>query len=545
MSKTIYDIFISYRRDGGGETAGRIFDSLTRDGYSVSYDVDTLREGRFDQQLLERIEQCQDFILVVDKNCFARTIDPATDPQDDWLWQELSYALRLKKNVIPVLQAGAKFPKKLPKDIDNVRFSNGPTYSHEYFDEFYKKLRDIFLRAYPRNAKPLYANPTATASKLPNLKIKADIDCVFYLDGEERSRLKAGIIQKIPLAKGEYELMFVSVESENDRLELEFEMPDVDKLEKVNLSGIRDSRLQKEAEAKRIAEEKRQEEYRRQEAERKAAEERKQEEERKCREEEERKRREEEERRRREAEERKRREEEARAKERVFKVGGVEFKMIRVEGGSFMMGSPDSDSDAYEREKPQHRVTLSDYYIGETQVTQALWKAVMGKNLSCYKGANNPVDMVSWEDCQEFIKKLNQQTGLTFTLPTEAQWEYAARGGNKSKGYKYAGSNNIEDVAWYGDNSGGKSHPVKQKKANELGLYDMSGNVWEWCQDRYGNYNSSAQTNATGPVTGSGRMLRGGCWGSGAGICCVAYRINRRPVHRYISYGFRLSLVHL
>jgi len=536
MSKTIYDIFISYRRDGGGATAGRINDMLTNDGYSVSYDVDTLREGRFDDQLLTRIEQCQDFILVVDKNCFARTIDAATDPKEDWLWQELSYALKLKKNVIPVLLAGADFPKRLPENIDSVRFHNGPKCVHEYFDSFFEKLKGQ-LHAFPRLAKLQPNASSDTARKLPNLKVKADLDCVFFLDGEEQSHLKAGHIQKIPLAAGEYELMFVSEDNCADCVEMEFEMPDVDKLQKVSLIAVRDSRLQKEAEEQRLAEEKRQAELRRQEAERKAAEERKREEERK--------RREEEERRRREAEERKRLEEAARAKERVFRVGSVEFKMIRVEGGSFMMGSPDSDSDAYNNEKPQHRVTLSDYYIGETPVTQALWQAVMGNNPSSSKGTNNPVECVSWNDCQEFIQKLNRLTGMAFALPTEAQWEYAARGGNKSKGFKYSGSNNIGEVAWYDDNSGNKSHPVKGKRANELGLYDMSGNVWEWCKDRYGDYSSSSQTNPTGPATGSIRMLRGGCWGSYARHCRVARRSGSDPGDRCNVFGFRLSLVHL
>ena len=256
MSKTIYDVFISYRRDGGGATAGRINDMLTADGYSVSYDVDTLREGRFDEQLLVRIEQCQDFILVVDKNCFARTVDPATNPKDDWLWQELSYALRLKKNIIPVLLAGASFPKQLPEDINNVRFCNGPKYVHEYFDSFYTKLK-AFLHAYPRLANPQSAGTFTQTSMMPCLKLKADMDCVFYLDGEEHSHLKAGIIQKIPLAKGEYELMFVSDNNGADRLELEFEMPEVDKLMKVNLLEVMNSRVQKEKEAKRLADEKR------------------------------------------------------------------------------------------------------------------------------------------------------------------------------------------------------------------------------------------------------------------------------------------------
>ena len=521
----IYDIFISYRREGGGATAGRINDMLTNDGYSVSYDVDTLREGRFDDQLLARIEQCQDFVLVVDKDCFKRTVDPATDPKEDWLWQELSYALRLKKNVIPVLLAGADFPKRLPEDIESVRKHNGPKCVHEYFDSFYEKLKDM-LHAFPRMAKQPYGQSGTPAVHLPNLKLKADLDCVFYLDGEERSHLKAGIIQKFPLAPGEYELMFVGVENESDRVEMELEMPEADKLQKVYLKDVRDSRLKKEAEARKAAEEKRvaeekrraeeqrQAELRRQEAERKAAEERKRE------------------------EERKRREEEARAKERVFKVGNVEFKMIRVEGGTFQMGSTDGRSD----EQPVHSVTLSDYFIGETEVTQALWEAVMGNNPSRFKGADLPVECVSWDDCQDFIRELNRQTGQNFRLPTEAEWEFAARGGNRSTGAKYAGSHAISTVAWYAHNSGSRTHPVKGKSPNELGLYDMSGNVWEWCEDWYGSsyYSSSPQTNPKGPASGYYRVCRGGCCYYDARFCRVAIRGRSTPTDRY--HGLRLAL---
>lgn len=190
------------------------------------------------------------------KTVFKRTVDPTTDPKEDWLWQELSYALKLKKNVIPVLLAGADFPKRLPDDIDSVRLYNGPKCIHEYFDSFYEKLKEK-LHAFPRLEKSQYATSGTPTSKLPNLKLKADLDCVFYLDGEERSHLKAGVIQKIPLAKGEYELMFVSKDNVSDCFELDFEMPDVDKLQKVNLSEIRRIRLQKEEEAMRISEEKR------------------------------------------------------------------------------------------------------------------------------------------------------------------------------------------------------------------------------------------------------------------------------------------------
>ena len=165
-----------------------------------------------------------------------------------------------------------------------------------------------------------------------------------------------------------------------------------------------------------------------------------------------------------------------------FMVNGVSFEMVRVEGGTFHMGATSEQKDeAWDREKPVHSVTLSSYYIGKTEVTQALWQAVMGSNPSNFKGSNLPVECVCWNDCQEFIQKLNSLTGRNFRLPTEAEWEFACRGGNNSRGYKYSGSNNLGSVAWYDDNSGGQTHPVATKAPNELGIYDMSGNVWEWC----------------------------------------------------------------
>ena len=228
---------------------------------------------------------------------------------------------------------------------------------------------------------------------------------------------------------------------------------------------------------------------------------------------------------------------------RGYTVGLVSFNMIGVEGGTFTMGSPDSDSDAYSNEKPAHQVTLSSYYIGETEVTQELWKWVMGDNPSYFTGdLQRPVENVSWYDCQTFISKLNELTGENFRLPTEAEWEYAARGGNKSKGYKYSGSNTVNDVAWYDDNSSNTTHAVKTKQPNELGIYDMSGNVCEWCSDWYGSYSSSAQTDPTGPSSGSLRVLRGGSWYGHARGCRVAYRFSNSPDCRYGSYGFRLSL---
>ena len=165
----------------------------------------------------------------------------------------------------------------------------------------------------------------------------------------------------------------------------------------------------------------------------------------------------------------------------------------------------------------------------------------MGSNPSYYKGSRRPVETVSWEDCQDFIRELNSLTGRRFRLPTEAEWEYAARGGKKSNGYKYAGSSTIDNVAWYDNNSGLKTHDVATKRANELGLYDMSGNVWEWCQDWFGSHSTSSQTNPTGASSGSGRVMRGGSWGDGAWGCRVSDRFNDSPSFSLSSLGLRLA----
>ena len=223
-------------------------------------------------------------------------------------------------------------------------------------------------------------------------------------------------------------------------------------------------------------------------------------------------------------------------------VNGITFNMIKVDGGMFTMGATPEQENPHQFEEPTHQVTLSSYYIGETEVTQELWKAVMGNNPSNFKGDNLPVENVSWEDSQTFIGKLNDLTGKRFRLPTEAEWEYAARGGKRSNHTQYSGSSNIDDVAWYSGNSGSKTHPVKTKKPNEFGLYDMSGNVNEWCQDWYGSYSSNAQTNPTGPGSGAYRVFRGGTWSIFGWFCRSSFRGNSSPGYRGYGLGFRLAL---
>lgn len=254
----------------------------------------------------------------------------------------------------------------------------------------------------------------------------------------------------------------------------------------------------------------------------------------------------------------------ARAQSDEFIVNGVSFKMVFVEGGTFVMGATnEQNSNVTDDEKPVHKVTINSYYIGQTEVTQALWKAVMGDNPSHFSdNLQCPVEQVDWNDCQEFIVKLNQLTGKNFRLPTEAEWEFAARGGTKSKDYKYSGSNILNDVAWYYENSGisklqdalwsgdsivpnkCRTHPVGIKNANELGLYDLTGNVCEWCADWYGVYSHTEQINPIGPNNGSKRVLRGGGWCYPASFCRVSCRFKDIPEDEEKFAGFGLRLAH-
>jgi formylglycine-generating enzyme required for sulfatase activity len=224
-------------------------------------------------------------------------------------------------------------------------------------------------------------------------------------------------------------------------------------------------------------------------------------------------------------------------------------KLVLIPPGEFTMGSPDSDKDAQSWEKPQHRVRITKpFYLGKYPVTQEQWEAVMGSNPSGFKGPKNPVETVSWDDCQKFLGKLNAKPAAgvgKFQLPTEAQWEYACRAGSKTRYCFGDEESKLGDYASYAANSGGKTHPVGEKKPNAWGLYDVHGNVWEWCQDRYdgGYYAKSPMDDPTGPTGGSDRVLRGGGWNIPAGYCRSAFRRRGRPGNRYVSLGLRVSLV--
>lgn len=500
MGEKIYDVFISYRRDGGSETAKHLRDLLVRDGYSVCFDIDTLREGRFDEALLRRVDECTDFILVVDKRCFNRTVDGSCKPEDDWLRMELARALHMRKNVVPVLLAGAVFPGNLPDDIKEVKWHSGPTYSQEYFDQFYEKLKG-YLHSKPSHT-PRWVSwlkrhlsaiiillllvalgvVLMKGGMLPIRKTVAPVDSIAQLTEDGDTVPEALLHQLSEQVQRQTEQMaqvqpIVEKQETPESQLAEQEQPEVQPSS---------SNAQKSEELLSQVSNKvgvRQE-----------------------------------------------------MGKLLFTVNGVEFKMVKVEGGTFMMGC-DEGTDT----KPVHKVMLSDYYIGETEVTQGLWKAVMGSNPSYFKDDDNlPVENVSWGMARDFISKMKDLTNLDFRLPTEAQWEYAARGGKKSRGYEFSGSPDVDNVAWYSDN---KTHPVKKKDKNELGLYDMSGNVYEWCRDRYGVYGGSTQLDPQGPSEGNYRVCRGGGWCDYASNMRISSRHNRNPMNKSNSIGLRLVII--
>lgn len=230
-------------------------------------------------------------------------------------------------------------------------------------------------------------------------------------------------------------------------------------------------------------------------------------------------------------------------KDQTINVKGLSIVMVAVQGGTFTMGATyEQIGDTYEDEEPAHKVTVDDFYMGKFEVTQALWVAVMGDNPSFFRLDNGPVECVSWNDCQLFIQKLNQLTGRKFRLPTEAEWEYAARGGNRSREYKYSGSFDVEKVGWCGLDWDSGTRAVGTKAPNELGLYDMSGNIYEWCSDWFARYRPEDQVNPKGAPSGTNKVLRGGSWFVESRYARVSNRSGSEPDARFIHIGLRLAM---
>ena len=495
-----YDVFMSYRRIGGFETAKHISDLLVRDGYSVSFDLDTLRDGRFDTQLLSRIDECEDFIIIIDQHAFDRTLDPTFDPAMDWMRTELAYALRKEKHIIPVLLSGASFPDNLPEDIRQVIYHNRPEYSKEYFDAFYHKLTR-FLHAAPMHAR--------IDKKAATISLYTDTDCIVKETGRILAEVTVEEGTSITLPKGRHRLTFIKKDDPDVRYHLDYEVTDVEYCDTIDIAF-------KDIEEKDTdsAEENMSDDYA----------------------------------------------DEKGSADRIIKLDDLSFRMVFVEGGVI-----------------NGRI-VDPFYIGQFPVTQNIWEHVMGNNpssnqeseffkakktvrrfgkvlaetalflaapipttiakggidgLSKFLTKKNtdecghyPVEMVNNFDAVKFVERLSELTGLFFSLPTEAEWQFAARGGRKSRGFKYAGSDIIDDVAWYGVNAGGITHPVGEKLPNELGLYDMSGNVWEW----------------TLPESSRTGVRMGGSWSRNAEDCEVSHRDFLAHRERTSGSGLRVVL---
>ena len=466
-----YDIFISYRRKGGGSERAQLLNArFLLAGYKendIFIDVSTIPSGHFREKITAAIEVTNNFVVVMSPGCFdnvSKADSNATDIEkiDDCYVYEIAKALQLGKNVIPVLFDGFDFNKeRLPSVLSGLAFSyqNAVVYSRDYPKASFDKLLE-------------FVKPRPNIPPIPKLSIWNKVR--DYVKSHKKVltitiTISMAIVLLIPTIG-----LLNSFSSPDSDVEAIQSRPSPGLIEQSDTIST-----QKKSSSEIT----------------------------------------------------------------TYTVNGVSFDMVAVKGGTFTMGATsEQGSDAESDEKPAHRVVLSDYMIGKTEVTQELWQAVMGSNPLYHSGNNLPVVTVSWNDCQEFIKKLNSLTGLNFRLPTEAEWEYAARGGKKSKGYKYSGSNDIGRVVWYDSNSSSKTHAVATKSPNELGLYDMSGNVWEWCSDWYGDYSSDSQTNPKGPSSGSRRVCRGGSWLSYASYCRVSIRNRKFPDDRDFNLGLRLAL---
>ena len=522
-----YDVFISYRHNGGRDHARNVKLALKNMHPFLDFDEqEELEKGKFDQRIMEAIEEAPTFLIILSEGA----LDGCED-EDDWVRKEILYAHQLGKHIIPV-EVDRCYHEKTDTIPESVREIVG---AHQFAPLDTEVLfQDSINRLIVRIGKNDDSKEDDVLHEGAEVHFEVDYPCWISRFGKELLLAKPEETDNLAyLKKGKHKLEFKAVDFPNVKEVRMVEIPDPD------MSVIVDVDLKVKVDEEREQIEK----------------------------------------------ERIKKEREARGE---FAVRGVDFKMIYVEGGTFTMGATlKQGGEAGSDEKPVHKVTVSDYYIGETVVTQALWKAVMGvdNNPSQSNGHDNcPVEMVSWNDVtQNFIPELNRMTGRKFRLPTESEWEYAARGGNKSRGYKYSGSDYVDEVAWYkkdrvfvdtgwdwvgtkiraygdtmrkgaeGDwaqgmfpNFESRTRPVKHKRENELGLYDMSGNVWEWCKDEYKDYSGDSQVNPGRDSVefddSRSRVCRGGSSNSDASGCRVACRVSIDPSTRNDHLGFRLVL---
>lgn len=489
-----YDVFICYRHDGLNEkdrnvsTAKLIKRELERQfaGCRVFLDQHQCSDWRFQDVILPAIRSCRNFVVMLTDGSLGRCKD-----EEDWVRREILEAFISPCKVILISADGEmkELPKDMPRELaalEGVEITEIGVKRKSFELEMALLIRRLVVGD----------NESGGSPKGKVLNIDTDYDCLVKSFGRELIHATVGGKNSIVLPEGRHKMKFVADGYESV---IEDKVIDTDELRPHDFIEVKlNDRVTKYTDENDME----------------------------------------------------------------FEVEGVKFKMVRVEGGRFEMGATaEQVDDAWDVEKPFHWVELDGYRIGETVVTQELWKAVMGEEPVANggwtddrgRGADFPAYRVSYDDIvngflPELKKRLKEGTGndYDFRLPTEAEWEYAARGGHK-KGtrFKFSGSDNIDDVAWYDKNSGDKTHSVKEgKAANELGLYGMSGNVWEWCQDWYGRdyYSKSQNPNPKGPDEGTDRVLRGGSWFSLARRCRVSDRSRSAPDFRCSNFGFRLVL---
>lgn len=480
-----YDIFISYRRNSDGcGIAGELHAKLENKGFSVFLDVDCSISAEFPQQIEDAIETCADFLLILSKGALDNCANP-----NDWLRKEIAFAIKLNKNIVCVTLNDFIHPLKeqIPDDINQLSVYQTFPWMHEFRKELFQRILNNLL-----------SKPKTQLSLFHVLKIRPDIDCFVYKDGEKIVEIKANKVNKVNLPKGTHYFKFESSENNLDFIRRVYEVKGlgVEFFHQVELIPIQNRRIQSERNEKTDKVEPNSIEQ---------------------------------------------------ANTILITVGNLSFEMIFVEGGSFMMGTNiEVDKDAHDNELTERKVILCDFYIGKHAVTQELWGEIMGNNPSYYQKSklNFPVENVSWFDCQEFIKKLNKKTSKTFQLPTEAQWEYAAKGGiaGNSNFTFYSGSNNIEEVAFCEQNCNKKPQEVGRLKPNKLGIYDLSGNVSEWCYDWFGAYQKESIENPIGAKKGTQRVVRGGSWCNFPEFCRTTARNAHYPDYKIGHLGLRIVL---
>lgn len=581
-----YDIFISYRREGGKNIARLLKTELGLRGYHAFLDFDELKDGRFDKRIMDAIDAAPVFMFILSEHALDRCVD-----ENDWVRREIEYAMETERHIVPINpdKSFSDFPDYVPKNLkDGLGLHQ---FSQLLLDDLFNQTMDKLVseRLEPILGKRNRYKMSTTGA---TIHLSTDANCEVYRYGKHECNVVTGEDKIVYLKKGKHKFEFISIDNEKDKYSIVFSVEDID------MEDMLEIQLQPIIEKREIEERTRCE-----------AEERARIEERKI------------------AEEKSRETEEklhqvekclkiAREAKQCFdlvsaelkkddkksndnlnnvslhkaaeffgkaldlslkgnnskegenkqfesnessiqpiSVNGVSFNMIKVQGGTFTIGatSEQESENPWDDERPAHEVTVGDYMIGETAVTQALWEAVMGTTIQEQSkkgtlgtalrgvGANHPMYYISWDDCQEFVAKLSQLSGQTFRLPTEAEWEYAARGGNHSKGSKYAGGDTINDVAWHDDGHTFETSPVAQKQPNELGLYDMSGNVWEWCQDWYINYGVEL-TPAMMKSPKMSHVTRGGSWNRAPRFCRVSVRGHSTPNERVNYVGLRVVM---